>query len=298
MPGELEQGGGQAFGFAGHAVSSTGRPAVVAARLARGLDVEVGDGPQPPAGLGVPGTVAPAATAGAAAAGVSRATAAPRRRARLVGGVLPRGAEPGDDGGVAAADDQRVAGGELADHVRRHHVVPDRGARGSRRAAAAVRSVKAAWPHSSAGHLQGGGVGDAGQPDLDPGGVQDDLGAVLAPPGAQLRLAVRDGDDLDALAAGVGQPGGSGTGQIWTTSSSAISSGGSSRPPGDGLPELGGDVVDLAGQAANSGATGLSSCSDSAIRYSVPRLGAGTPRCRTRRLAAGQDGLRPAPGRP
>ena len=58
-----------------------------------------------------------------------------------------------------------------------------------------------------AGRLQGGGVGDAGQERLDRGGVQDDLAAVVAPAAGELGLAVHDGDDLDALAAGVRQPG-------------------------------------------------------------------------------------------
>src|SRR5436305_89717 len=51
--------------------------------------------------------------------------------------------------------------------------------------------------------LQRGRVGDAGQERFNAGGVQDDLLAVVLPAGGQLRLAVRDGDDLDALAAGV-----------------------------------------------------------------------------------------------
>ena len=55
-------------------------------------------------------------------------------------------------------------------------------------------------------HAQGVGVGHARQDDPRAGGVHDDPGPVLAPPLAQLRLAVHHGDDLDALAAGVGQP--------------------------------------------------------------------------------------------
>jgi hypothetical protein len=55
--------------------------------------------------------------------------------------------------------------------------------------------------------IEGVGIADAWEPDLGAGGVQDDAGAVAAPAGAELGLAVGDGDDLDALAARVGQPG-------------------------------------------------------------------------------------------
>ena len=41
-----------------------------------------------------------------------------------VGGVAPGAGQAGDDGGVAAADDQREPGGQLADHVRGRDVVP------------------------------------------------------------------------------------------------------------------------------------------------------------------------------
>ena len=61
-------------------------------------------------------------------------------------------------------------------------------------------------PAQGAGGLQGGGVGDAGQEHLHRGGVQDDLPAVVAPAFGELGFAVHDGDHLDALAAGVGQP--------------------------------------------------------------------------------------------
>ena len=50
-------------------------------------------------------------------------------------------------------------------------------------------------------------------------------------------VAVRHGDDLDALAAGVGQPLVAAVpGMIWVTSSRAISIGRGRRPPGDQLP--------------------------------------------------------------
>ena len=45
-----------------------------------------------------------------------------------------------------------------------------------------------------------------GSHDLGAAGVHHDLRAVIAPPLAQLGLAVHDRDDLHALAAGVGQP--------------------------------------------------------------------------------------------
>src|SRR6266568_5674905 len=58
------------------------------------------------------------------------------------------------------------------------------------------------------GGVQHGGVGDARQPDLGAGGIEDDAGAVGAPAGAELGFAVRDGDDLDAFAPRVCEPGG------------------------------------------------------------------------------------------
>ena len=61
-------------------------------------------------------------------------------------------------------------------------------------------------PAQGAGGLQGGGVGDAGQPDL-----RREVSMMTwrrrRPTGGELGFAVGDGDDLDALAAGVGQPG-------------------------------------------------------------------------------------------
>ncbi len=122
-----------------------------------------------------------------------------------------------------------------------------------------------------AGHLERGGVGDAGQPHLHPAGVQDDLAAVVAPAAAQLRLAVHDGDDLDALAAGVGQPGRqrdrADLGDLVQRHEQRRV-----QPAGRrGLAGLRGDVMDLAGQAANSGASGASSCS--AVSDHVQRPG-------------------------
>jgi hypothetical protein len=54
--------------------------------------------------------------------------------------------------------------------------------------------------------VQGRGVGDAGQEDLDAAGVEDDLAAVVAPPGGELSFAVRHRDDFDSLAAGIAEP--------------------------------------------------------------------------------------------
>src|SRR5258706_5427419 len=92
-----------------------------------------------------------------------------------------------------------VTARELADHVRGHYVV-------------ASVLVVAAFLHGDltaklGRHLQRLGVADARQPDLDAAGVEHDLGAVGVPAAAQLRLAVGDGDELDALPAAVGQPG-------------------------------------------------------------------------------------------
>jgi WD40 repeat protein len=91
-----------------------------------------------------------------------------------VRGVVPGGAQAGDHGRVAAADDQGVPGRELADHVGSHDVVPD---------AVAVAAVPGALGEAGlaaqlAGHLQRRGVGDTGQPGFDAAGVKDDLGAV------------------------------------------------------------------------------------------------------------------------
>ena len=132
------------------------------------------------------------ARAGSAGAGCLAAGAA-------VGGVAPGAGQPGDDRGAAAADDQGEPGGQLADHVRGGDVV----AGGVVLAADLPRRL----PAQRARRLQRGDVGDAGQEHLHRGGVQDDLAAVLAPPLGELGLAVHDGDDLDALAAGVRQPG-------------------------------------------------------------------------------------------
>jgi hypothetical protein len=57
-------------------------------------------------------------------------------------------------------------------------------------------------PAQRARRLQRGHVGDAGQEHLHRAGVEDDLAAVVTPAAGQLGLAVDDGDDLDAFAAG------------------------------------------------------------------------------------------------
>src|ERR1039458_3119018 len=63
---------------------------------------------------------------------------------------------------------------------------------------------------------------------------------------------------------------GSGTGQIWVTSSRPISSGGSSRPDDEAWPIWAATQWISAAIAANSGATGASSETASAITYTVP----------------------------
>src|SRR6266567_2094529 len=63
---------------------------------------------------------------------------------------------------------------------------------------------------------------------------------------------------------------GSGTGQIWVTSSSPIKSGGSSRPDGDAWPICAAIQWISDAMAANSGATGASSETASATMYTVP----------------------------
>ena len=112
-----------------------------------------------------------------------------------VGGVAPGAGQPGDDRGAAAADDQGEPGGQLADHVRGGHVV----AGGVVLAADLPRRL----PAQRARGLQRGDIGDAGQEHLHRARVEDDLAAVLAPAFGELGLAVDDGADLDALAAGV-----------------------------------------------------------------------------------------------
>src|SRR5262249_38185335 len=167
----------------------------------------------------------------------------------VVGGVLQGDSEPGDGGGGAAREDRGVAGGELADHVRGHRVVPAPAALIALPVAAAQADPlgEGCLPAQFAGHFQRGGGGDAGQPHLDPAGVQDDLGAVLAPPGAQLRPAPPHRDELEALPAGVGQPGR----QRDRASLDDLVQGHQQRrvqpSARHGLPGLGGDVVDLPG---------------------------------------------------
>ena len=97
--------------------------------------------------------------------------------------------------------------GQLPDHARGHHVV-------HRLVLLALEPV-ARLVAQFGRHLQRLRVSDAGQPDLATAGVHHDLSAVVVPAGAQLRLAVDDGDNLDAFAAGVGQPEGQRDGQIW-----------------------------------------------------------------------------------
>ena len=190
--------------------SSTGQPLAVRGQLQqRGVQRVGGHGQlhgnaAPPGPARSSGTSSGTLSAGTAASAVIRGRG--RRGERgdrlagaagaFVGGVFPRGREPGDDGRVAAADHQREPGGQLADHLRGG----DRGGgwSGPRRAPPGGVAAQLA---DAASRVRG--VGDAGQEHLDRGGVQDDLLAVLAPPARQLRLAVRDGADLDALAAGV-----------------------------------------------------------------------------------------------
>ena len=156
-----------------------------------------------------------------------------------VGGVLPGLRQPGDDRGAVAADDQGERGGQLADHVRGGHVV----AGGVVLAADLPRGL----PAQGAGHLQRAGGGDAGQEHLHRAGVHDDLAAVVTPAFGELGFAVRHRDDLDAFAAGVGQPGRqrhrANLGHlVQAHQERRIQTAGVG-----GLAELGGDVVDLGG---------------------------------------------------
>ena len=174
LGGELVQRGGDLV--VGH-VRLQGRPVPVAGDQPGGHGI----GDEPGAGPGRPGR------GGGLAAGAA------------VGGVAPGAGQPGDDRGAAAADDQGEPGGQLPDHVRGGHVV----AGGVVLAADLPRRL----PAQRGRRLQRAHVGDAGQEHLHRGGVEDDLAAVLAPPVGELGLAVHDRDDLDALAAGVRQPG-------------------------------------------------------------------------------------------
>src|SRR6266704_5712856 len=100
-----------------------------------------------------------------------------------VDGVVPGHAELGGNGGVPASKDERAGGGELADHIGRHYGM----------AAGPVFPVFAhrggAAQHG--GRVEGVWVADAGQPDLDAGGVEYDPCAVGAPPAPELGFAVR-----------------------------------------------------------------------------------------------------------
>ena len=181
---------------------------------------------------------------GEGAGGVSGAAGA------LVGGVVPGHGQAGDDGGHAAADDERVPGGELADHVGGHDRVAGVGV-----VLVAVAAEDGAGFFHGGGAAQGGrgveggGVGDAGEPDLGAGGVHDDAGAVGAPPAAELGFAVGDGDDLDALAAGVGQPGRDRDGADLGDLVQGHQQRRVEPAAGQQAAGQGGDVVDLAGQA-------------------------------------------------
>ena len=62
-------------------------------------------------------------------------------------------------------------------------------------------------PHSAEAASRVAGSEMPGSQILAPEVSMMIAGAVGAPPAAQLGFAVGDGDDLDALAAGVGQPG-------------------------------------------------------------------------------------------
>jgi hypothetical protein len=72
-------------------------------------------------------------------------------------------------------------------------------------AAEADRSVKAAWPQSSLAIFSVAVSVMPGSRTLTPQ-VSGRPGRRPCPTGAQLRFAVRDRDELDALPAGVGQP--------------------------------------------------------------------------------------------
>src|SRR5579875_1565386 len=160
---------------------------------------------------------------------------------RAVGGVFPAHRQPDDDGCVAAADDQGVAGGELADHVG--------GEDGVAGVVVLAGFAGGGGAAEGGGGLQGGGVADAGEPDFGAGGVHDDAGAVDAPAVAELGFAVGDGDDLDALAAGVGEPGRQGDGADLGDFVQGHEQGWVEAAAGHLAAEQGGGVVQFAGQA-------------------------------------------------
>ena len=54
--------------------------------------------------------------------------------------------------------------------------------------------------------VEGVGVADAAEDDLEAGGVPDGLGAGFVPAGFELGQAVADRDDQDAFAGAVGHP--------------------------------------------------------------------------------------------
>ena len=206
-----------------------------------------------------------------------------------VGGVAPGAGQPGDDRGAAAADDQGEPGGQLADHVRGGDVV----AGGVVLAADLPRRL----PAQLGGRVEGRDVGDAGQEHLDRAGVEDDLAAVLAPPFGELGFAVHDGADLDALAAGVRQPGRQRHGADLGDLVQAHQQRRVQPAGGGGLAGLRRDPVDLGGHGSEQGRD---------RRFFRHRLGdhvdgAGVAEelrgCRSRcRGRAGRR--RPGPGRP
>ena len=127
------------------------------------------------------------------------------------------------------------------------------------------RTFHDACPHSVARRLQRGGVGDAGQEHLHRAGVEHDLAAMVAPPSGSWASPWTTATTWMPLPPESDSQDGSGTGQIWVTSSRPIKSGGSRRPDADAWPICAAASWISVAIAANSGATGASSDTASAI---------------------------------
>ena len=147
------------------------------------------------------------------------------------------------------ADDQREAVGQLADHVRGHHVVPHPALFAARPAAVAEADPfgERGLAAQLAGHLQRGGVGDAGQPALTPQ-VSRMTWAPSSPHRARSCASPwATGISWMPLPPESASHTGSGTGQICDDLVQGHQQRRIQPPARHGLPSLRGDVVDLAG---------------------------------------------------
>ena len=207
----------------------------------------------------------------------------------LVGGVVPAAGQPGDDGGAAAADHQRepgrVAGGSCRVWRRRGGWrAPGRGC------------CQAAWPHRSLAALR---VVVSVIPGRNT--FTEEVSSTTWRPCSPHRPASCASPCATAqtwmpLPPGVGQP----DRQRHRADLGDLVQAHQQRrvqpPPGRGLPDLGGGVVDLAGHRGEQGRHRRLLGHRLGDHVHGPRRGAGTARCRT--PPPGRAAPRPpAPGR-